>query len=223
MGQTPVVCRAEDAAGNEATGTFTVTVADRTAPAMTCSANLIVEGTTAGGTPHKLPGWPPGSNPPANAITGVVIYADPAATDGEQTQPPQVTCSPPSGTRLGFGRHPVTCKARDLAGNETTCTFEVNVVLGARAFIRGDTNQDSKTDIADAIWSVNHLFLSGPRPRCLDTADANDDGRYDITDVVYELAYIFQGGPGMPGPIGLCGLDATETDPLGCERFLPCE
>jgi hypothetical protein len=42
MGDTLVLCTATDAAGNTAACAFTVTIADREAPAIICPTNLIV-------------------------------------------------------------------------------------------------------------------------------------------------------------------------------------
>jgi hypothetical protein len=39
----------------------------------------------------------------------------------------EVTCVPPSGSTLSCGTTTVTCTARDLAGNQSTCTFDVTV------------------------------------------------------------------------------------------------
>jgi hypothetical protein len=231
IGQTTVTCRATDTSGNggalgsgaESSCTFTVTVVDTTPPFLQCSPDLVFAGTTSGSPPHKPPGWPPGSNPPANAITTTITYDAPLASDTGQTQPVQTVCTPPSGSRLALGTHTITCRAIDLAGNEATCTFEVEIVLGATAFIRGDANVDSSVDIADPISLVNHLFLGGPTPKCLDSADVNDDGSINLTDIIYELNYIFQGMARPPDPFKpFCGLEA-ETDALDCDRYLPCE
>ena len=91
-------------------------------------------------------------------------------------------------------------RARDLAGNESSCTFDVVVIHALRAFIRGDSNLDAMLDIADAVWTVSWLFTGGPAPRCLDSADANDDGVVDLADAIYTLSYGFRGGPPPPEP-----------------------
>ena len=218
IGQTIVTCRAA-----EASCTFTVTVEDSMPPTIQCSPDLVFEGTTSGSPPHKPPGWPPGSNPPANAITAIVTYDAPLVTDSGQTQPIQAMCTPSSGSRLPLGTHTITCRAVDLEANEAACSFEVEVVLGAVAFIRGDVNVDASIDIADPIALVNHLFLGGPVPKCMDSADVTDDGAINLTDVIYELNYIFMGMAPPPAPfLPLCGLE-SETDALACDRYLPCE
>jgi hypothetical protein len=227
IGPTSVTCRVVDTTGDgggaAASCTFMVTVVDTTPPVIQCSGNLVVLGTTAGGSPHKPPGWPPGSHPPANAITGIVLYEAPVANDAAQTDPVQTSCTPPSGTRLEFGKHTITCRGRDAAGNEAMCSFEVEVILGGTAFIRGDVNVDSNIDIADPISLVAHLFLGGPAPKCLDSADVDNNGSVNLTDIIYELNYIFMGTQRPPDPFKpFCGLE-TDTDALDCDRYLPCE
>lgn len=224
-GRTMVVSRAVDASGNVSECSFPVSVVDRTPPELTCPADMIALGTTAGNPAqrHEDLRWPPQEGPPKYAVTAVVTYDLPVARDAAQAEPPQVTATPPPGTRLELGTHVVTVRARDLAGNESTCTFQVTVIHGLHAFIRADTNLDARLDIADPIWTVNYLFSGGPKPLCFDAADANDDGTLNLSDAIYSLNYSFHGGPPPPEPFfPLCGLDPTE-DALTCERYYPCE
>ena len=84
-------------------------------------------------------------------------------------------------------------------------------------FRRGDSNDDEKLDISDAVATLNHLFGGGSQPACRDSADANDDGVTDISDPVYLLNFLFAGespSPPSPGPEA-CGPDPT-TDTLDC-------
>ena len=115
------------------------------------------------------------------------------------------------------------CTARDESGNQTTCTFTVEVVLTSQPFVRSDANADSRYDIADAISTVRFLFLGVGSPPCLDAVDSNDDGDTDLTDAIFLLNYLFQSGSPPAAPFGACGFDATDTDSLGCESYPPCE
>ena len=119
--------------------------------------------------------------------------------------------------------HTVTCRTIDMAGNESTCTFTIEMVRGARAFVRADANQDSNVDLADAIWTLLHVFKGLRTPKCMDAADANDDGSVDLADAVFTLGYLFQAGqqPTLPF-LPFCGIDPT-LDVLGCSEYLPCE
>ena len=84
------------------------------------------------------------------------------------------------------------------------------------SFLRGDSNADRGVDVADALHTLNHLFLGGDRPPCLDAADSNDDGKVELTDSVQTLTFLFLGGPGLPAPGSfLPGFDVT-ADQLYC-------
>ena len=89
-------------------------------------------------------------------------------------------------------------------------------------FVRGDANASSDINLTDAVVTLNHLFLGGPAPDCLDAADADDNGDLEITDAVYTLNFLFLGGTAIPEPAGVeCGVDPTADD-LGCDDFARC-
>ncbi len=88
--------------------------------------------------------------------------------------------------------------------------------------LRGDSNTDATLDIADAIFTLSHLFAQGPSPVCEDAADANDDGAVDISDGIFILQNLFANGPAIPPPYPECGVDPT-VDELGCAGFAACE
>lgn len=90
------------------------------------------------------------------------------------------------------------------------------------AFVRGDSNADGMTNVADPVFIFRWLFASGPAAPCIDAADANDDGSIDVEDALQILGYLFLGTPVLlPGPLDRCGQDPTGDD-LGCEGFPPC-
>ncbi|HZN57370.1 MAG TPA: dockerin type I repeat-containing protein [Planctomycetota bacterium] len=82
-------------------------------------------------------------------------------------------------------------------------------------FVRGDTNNDGKVNIADCVFLLNYLFTGGSKTACYEVGDVNDDKGQDISDAVYLLRYLFLGGadPLPPGPRS-CGPDPTP-DALG--------
>ena len=90
--------------------------------------------------------------------------------------------------------------------------------VGVGPFRRGDSNGDSRVDIADVSQSLGWLFLGGSEPPCLAAADSNTDGLVNIADVSWLLGWLFLGGPAPKAPSD-CGpgLYATD-DALGCER-----
>ena len=118
LGTTTVNASATDNAGNTATGTFTVTVVDTTAPVVASHANVTAEATSAAGA--------------------AVTYADGSATDAV-TASPTITYSKDSGSVFPVGVTTVTITAADAAGNVGTSTFTVTVtgVPGVLSFANG--------------------------------------------------------------------------------------
>jgi hypothetical protein len=74
----------------------------------------------------------------------------------------------------------------------------LRVVDGTEAtFHRGDSNFDLRVDLADAVFTLNHLFRGGTAPSCEDAADADDSGKVELTDAVVTLNHLFGAGPGV--------------------------
>ena len=108
LGETTVECSATDEAGNEATGSFKVTVtkpADTTAPVLTLPDDKTVEATSADGAE--------------------VTYT--ATAEDDVDGPVDVSCTPASGSTFPLGETTVECSATDEAGNEATGSFNVIV------------------------------------------------------------------------------------------------
>jgi hypothetical protein len=110
VGSTTVTCRAHDAAGNTAERTAVARVnppPDREPPRI---------------DPFKIP--------PVVAERGAevakVYYDTPGASDDRDGRVP-VDCSPASGSELPIGPSPVTCTARDSAGNTATLIVTATV------------------------------------------------------------------------------------------------
>ena len=105
-GETEVSCTAQDGAGNEADGTFSVEVVDTTAPVLTAPDALEVEAEGPGGS--------------------LVAYK---ALARDRAAPMlSVRCSPRAVTVFPLGRTEVECTARDAAGNVAHKRFAVTVV-----------------------------------------------------------------------------------------------
>src|SRR5262249_40887104 len=109
LGTTTVNCTASDRAGNTSSALFHVTVQDTTPPSMT-------------GVPSNQ------TVTTGNASGAVVNYTTPSASDLVDG-PVAVTCNPASGWTFRVGTTTVTCSATDTAGNTTTKSFTVTVVL----------------------------------------------------------------------------------------------
>jgi hypothetical protein len=107
LGTTQVTCTATDKAGNTATGTFTVTVRDTTAPVL------------------KLPR---GIEEQTSSPYGETVKYAATAKDRVDGRV-QVTCTPPSGSTFPIDATTVTCSASDRAGNTATGSFQVTVRL----------------------------------------------------------------------------------------------
>ncbi|MGD0196567.1 MAG: HYR domain-containing protein [Solirubrobacteraceae bacterium] len=107
IGTTTVSCSATDKAGNKATQTFTVTVTNSAAPAIT-------------GVPADI------TTAQTSSAGAVVSYATPTATDVVDGSVP-VSCAPASGTTFAAGVTTVTCSATDRAGNSASKAFTVTV------------------------------------------------------------------------------------------------
>lgn len=81
---------------------------------------------------------------------------------------------------------------------------------GGTTFVRGNTNNDLRIDLSDAVAILNFLFLGIPAAApCRDALDCNDDGKIDLSDPIFELAFLFQGGAPIPAPYPDAGLDPT--------------
>ncbi|BDG05421.1 HYR domain-containing protein [Anaeromyxobacter oryzae] len=106
LATTTVTCRANDAAGNTGTASFTITVRDTTRPTFGVLPAPVVEATGPDG---------------AAVDFGAVKATD--AVDGEIT----ATCVPASGTTFAVGNTEVTCTAADHATNAATARFTVTV------------------------------------------------------------------------------------------------
>lgn len=105
---TTVKCSTKDSGGLTASGSFHVTVADTTAPAMAPIADIDVTTTD-----------------PAGAT---VAYGLPSVSDAVDPAP-TVHCSPASGTTFSVGTTTVTCTALDAFANESSMTFRIRVTL----------------------------------------------------------------------------------------------
>ena len=102
-------------------------------------------------------------------------------------------------------------------------TSEANPLVGrwrevsqfqCAGFTRGDSDQDSRLVITDAVVILNALFLGDSVPDCLDAADANADGGIDIADPIHILSYLFGNGDPPAPPFPGCGPVLGQV--LGC-------
>jgi hypothetical protein len=116
VGTYTITYNATDASGNVAAAvTRTVNVIDTTAPVVSCPANVVV-------------------NLPVNssATSMAVSYAAPTATESCSTA--TITTNHASGSVFPVGTTAVTVTATDVAGNSSSCTFNVTVLYNFTGF-----------------------------------------------------------------------------------------
>ncbi len=114
IGITKVNCSAEDAAGNEATGSIDVTVQDT--------------------TPPQISGMPSDITEIATSTSGAqVSYPSPTATDLVDGAV-SVNCAPASDSTFALGETTVSCTASDSRTNTATKTFKVKVLYDFAGF-----------------------------------------------------------------------------------------
>jgi xanthine/CO dehydrogenase XdhC/CoxF family maturation factor len=128
FGTTPVQCTASDSASNPVTGSFTVTVTDTTAPALTLPATMTAAATSA---------------------DGAVVTYDATATDAVEGVV-AVACDPASGSTFVIGTTTVECSASDSLGNQSTGSFTVTVTDTGPALILPDDMTVEATGAAGA-------------------------------------------------------------------------
>jgi large repetitive protein len=114
VGMTTVQCTAEDAHGNEASGSFTVTVTEE-------------PGTLAISVPGDIEVEADG---PEGSVVEFMVTAE-SSSDPE----PVVSCNPPSGSTFPIGRTTVVCTASDSAGRHAEGRFSVTVTEPGRLMI----------------------------------------------------------------------------------------
>jgi hypothetical protein len=105
LGPTTVNCSVTDSGGMSASGSFTVTVQDTTAPALTLPATITTEATSGSGA----------------AVSYTATATD--LVDGSVA----ISCSPASGATFPLGNNTVNCSASDSHGNNASGSFGVVV------------------------------------------------------------------------------------------------
>ena len=141
---------ATDAAGNKSTSQMTVTVVAG-APDV---------------TPPMFVSVPPAQIVEATGPTGAIVsWTAPTASD--DTDPnPTIACIPASGSLFSLGIHPITCTAKDKAGNSTTASFNITVRDTTKPVL--GTMPASPTLEANVTGGATHTWAA---PTATDTVD----------------------------------------------------
>ena len=109
LGENTITCSATDSGGMTTTGSFKITVLDRTAP-------------TLSGMPGDV------SLTTADPAGATLTYAPPTASDIVDPSP-SVSCSHASGSIIPVGDTTVNCTAVDDSGNSSSDSFAAHVTL----------------------------------------------------------------------------------------------
>ncbi|MBI3195054.1 MAG: HYR domain-containing protein, partial [Ignavibacteriae bacterium] len=175
VGTTTVTVTATDGSGNQSSCQFTVTVNDTEAPVVTCPANI---------------------NTTANSQNGTNVSFTVTATDNCNS-PVTIVSTPASGSLFPMGTTTVNVTATDSVGNQSLCSFTINV-SPAPATISGmkfnDKNGNGVKDAEDTGlqgWVIN---LTGSA-----TASATTDasGNYSFGNLsvgTYTVREVAQSG-----------------------------
>ncbi len=121
------------------------------------------------------------------------------------------------------GTHAVILDVTDEFGASTRATVDVVVGDDPRVqFRRGDANADGGANVADAVYVLEFLFADGDPLLCAASGDVDGDGGLTITDAIALLNFLFGTGRPPEDPVAVCGVE-TRAEPIGCDRFPPCE
>lgn len=186
-----VTATATDVAGNAASCTFHVTVADVTPPVPLCPGDLTYEATGPAGA--TVAAWVDASGVPTDA-TGLD-----AVTPAFLISPAHglVTYAPGPGSVFPLGATPVTATVSDAAQNRAACAFQVHVV---------DTTPPAITCPSPA--PVEATGNGGADVEFVTTAT-------DAVTLAPAVAYDGGHGPGTFFALGTTHVTATATDAAG--------
>ncbi|MGI0049878.1 MAG: HYR domain-containing protein, partial [Nitrososphaera sp.] len=185
LGTTTVACSAADSSGNTGTASFTITVRDTTAPALSLPSSMTLEATSS---------------------SGRVVTFTATATDIVDGSRP-VTCTPASGSTFPLGTTTVACSATDTRGNTASGSFSITIrdttaptvsitspangvtVQGAISIIASAT--DSAAGVAKVEFYVDGILKSTdttfPYSYSLDTTSLSN-AAHTIKAIAYDAA-----------------------------------
>jgi HYR domain-containing protein len=210
LGATTVSCDVADSRSLTASGTFTVTVIDTTAPTIGKVADVSLVTTN-----------------PAGAK---VSFTMPSATDVVDARP-SVSCSPASGSVLPVGDSTGTCTATDASGNTSSTTFGISVQLNATPVlvVPGNMSLEGNTTggrrVTFAVSATDAEDNPDPTPSCSPasgslfavrtttvTCEVTDADGQRVTDT-FTVKVNDTTAPTLSGGTG--GLSLTTSNPAG--------
>jgi hypothetical protein len=96
---------------------------------------------------------------------------------------------------LDYGAYYWKVNAKDNLGAERWSNQTRSFIVTGMHYSLGDFNEDGFVDMADVVFLINYLYISGPAPDPLELGDINCDDVVNIADVIYIINYLFIGGP----------------------------
>jgi len=137
-----VTITATDAAGNNGTCTFTVTVQDNELPSLTCPSNIT-------------------QNVDAEACGAIVTFSAPTGTDNCPGAITVQTAGLASGANFPVGVTTNTFVTTDAAGNSTSCSFTVTVVDNENPSIACPANISTTASAGTCFATVTYSAPTG--------------------------------------------------------------
>ncbi len=119
-------------------------------------------------------------------------------------------------TFMQKGAYGIRVTVDDGAPENNKTSLEIEVRIG-EMFQRCDSNGDGTNDLTDPIFSLNYLFLAGPRPACAASLNCDSSTEVDLTDPVYNLNFMFLAGPPPAAPYPSC-----DFEPDDCAKSTVC-
>ncbi len=177
--------------------------------------DVIVHGNDLGGPVSlSVKVWPDGSEPPELPQVSVVDLNGLDHRAG--------TLNPAVETQVTFGTD-LDVSETDRRGNLSMFLDDLSL-SELPIFRRGDVDGSGATNISDAVFTLNYLFVGGAALSCPDAADVDDNGGVNISDPVALLSFLFLGTvpPELPGPED-CGPDPTGDRLADCGSQERCQ
>ena len=117
-------------------------------------------------------------------------------------------------TQPGEYLYRLTVSTTDLPESARSRDFSITVTDGAgpdtTPFLRCDSNANGENSLADAVFTLRHLFGGESETRCEAAMDCDSDGEISLSDAVFNLNYLFLGGRIPAAPFPACATGTPE-------------
>jgi hypothetical protein len=117
-------------------------------------------------------------------------------------------------TQPGEYLYRLTVSTTDLPESARSRDFSITVTDGAgpdtTPFLLCDSNANGENSLADAVFTLRHLFGGESETRCEAAMDCDSDGEISLSDAVFNLNYLFLGGRMPAAPFPACAAGTPE-------------